>query len=70
MTSHDPKEHLDTQQPNTDSEKAEPVDASVLKTLTPDELRIVEIVAQSRGLKWAIDHLQLILAQAREIGEL
>ena len=70
MTSHNPKEHLHTQQPNTDSKNAETVDASVLKALTPDERRIYEIMVKCRGEAWTLENLNLILAQARDIGEL
>ena len=70
MSSQNERNVSGTKRPDTENENPDAIDATALKALTPDELRIVEIVAQSRGLKYAIDNLQLILAQAREIGEL
>jgi hypothetical protein len=38
--------------------------------LTPDEERIVNLVAKSHGEEWAMEHLELILDEARSVGYL
>lgn len=40
------------------------------KRWTPDELRVLEDVAASRGWAWVEEHAELILDQARAFGEL
>lgn len=38
--------------------------------LTPAEREIVDAVAARKGEDWAYQHVELILAQARRVGEL
>lgn len=37
---------------------------------TPEEQRIIDSVAEGRGEEWAEEHAELILTQARLIGDL
>lgn len=37
---------------------------------TPEEQEIIDQVAKTRGEEWAEEHAELILAQARLVGEL
>lgn len=55
------------------SESAAPPPATPTETppnLTPEEQSVVDAVARYRGNEWAYGHLNLILNQAREIGDL
>ncbi len=38
--------------------------------LTQEEQRVIERVAESHGREWAEEHEELILAQARLVGEI
>lgn len=49
--------------PKRDHTMAEP-------DLTPAEREIVDAVAARKGEDWAYQHVELILAQARRVGEL
>ncbi|MGQ5515954.1 hypothetical protein [Halococcus saccharolyticus] len=37
---------------------------------TPEEQRVIDWVAEDKSEKWAEEHAELILAQARLVGEL
>lgn len=37
---------------------------------TPEEQQIVDSVAATKGREWAEEHAELILAQARKVGDL
>jgi len=37
---------------------------------TPEEQRVIDQVAESRGREWAEAHKELILAQAHLVGEI
>lgn len=37
---------------------------------TPEEQRVMDLVAESRGREWAEEHAGLIIAQAQLVGEI
>lgn len=41
-----------------------------LSDLTPEEKRVLQRVARERGEEYARENVELILAQARKVGEL
>ena len=45
-------------------------DSSLFDMMSPDEKQVIDRVAESHGREWAEEYKDLILAQARLVGEL